>query len=175
MHRLIDVTPVSIHIGDRGPAQEPPVLPAVTVAKRDVVGVEQISKIRIKSLIPFRVGRKEKRLKKPTGVCKMPFGRADIGHGLDNKIFSLKRLAKLHRKLPHFVETATQFAALSIRGFAKYRGGSRRHKVSGISLWAIHTVLRNGKTRDFRCFEPSKNNVYSLIASNLTSRSPFSA
>ena len=66
----------------------------MSLADGVVVRVEQVFEALMKRAIGSHRRLQHKTLKEPAGMSKVPFGRADVGHGLHDKVFSLKGSTK---------------------------------------------------------------------------------
>ena len=79
-----------------------------------VVGIEQISVLRVDRRIVGQSFFEDESLKKPAGVGEMPFRRTHFGNSLDDAILRPKRFAKAFAQLSN----ATIGRAQVIRPFA---------------------------------------------------------
>jgi hypothetical protein len=79
-----------------------------------IVGIEQISVLRVDRRVVRQSFFQKEGLKKPAGVRKMPFRRTNLGYSLDYAILRLKRFAKAFAQLSN----ATIGSAQVIRPFA---------------------------------------------------------
>ena len=64
-----------------------------------VVGIEQISVLRVDRRVIRQSFFEDEGLKKPTGVREMPFRRTHLGNSLDDAILRLKGFAKAFAQL----------------------------------------------------------------------------
>lgn len=64
-----------------------------------VVGIEQISVLRVERRVIRQSFFDDEGFKKPTGVREMPFRRTHLGNSLDDAILRLKGLAKVFAQL----------------------------------------------------------------------------
>ena len=64
-----------------------------------IVGIEQISALRVDRRIVGQSFFEDESLKKPAGVCEMPFRRTHLGNSLDDAILRLKGFAKAFAQL----------------------------------------------------------------------------
>jgi hypothetical protein len=79
-----------------------------------VVGIEQISVLRVDRRIVGQSFFEDEGLKKPAGVREMPFCRTHFGNSLDDAILRLKRFAKAFAQFAN----ATIGRAQVVRRFA---------------------------------------------------------
>ena len=79
-----------------------------------VVGIEQISVLRVDRRVTRQSFFDDEGLKKPTGVREMPFCRTHLGNSLDNAILRLKSFAKAFAQLSNATISRVQV----IRPFA---------------------------------------------------------
>jgi len=84
------------HLGHRRPGQQAAVGPRVHRADTVVVRVEQIAEALVIGPIALDGATQHELLEKPAGMREVPLRRAGIGHGLDDVILILQRLAQRH-------------------------------------------------------------------------------
>ena len=80
-----------------------------------VVGIEQISVLRVDRRVIRLSFFEHEGLKKPTGVREMPFRRTHLGNGLNDAILGLKGLAKALAQLSNATISRVQV----VRSFAQ--------------------------------------------------------
>ena len=68
-----------------------------------VVGIEQISVLRVDRRVIRQSFFEDEGLKKPTGVREMPFRRTHLGNGLDDAILRPKGFAKALAQLTNAI------------------------------------------------------------------------
>ena len=71
------------------------------VAKRNVIGVEEPVKVRMKRLITIHIRRQNERLKKPRGMRKMPLHRTRVRRRLHHQVLRRKRSGKPQGRRAH--------------------------------------------------------------------------
>src|ERR1700736_6180756 len=86
-------------LAESGPEQKPTLRPRVHLTGGIVVGIEQISVLRVDRRIVGQSLFEDEGLKKPAGMREMPFRRTHFGHSLDDAILRLKRFAKAFAQL----------------------------------------------------------------------------
>src|SRR5262249_50671548 len=107
-HRAIDVVPIFKYFFHGRPGKETSLCLRMSLADGVVVGVEQVFEAFMKRPIGSHRGLQHKTLKEPAGMSKVPFGRADVGDGLHDKVFSLKGSTKPIGSLAHLTVKAKQ-------------------------------------------------------------------
>ena len=95
---LIDVPPVGIRLLDGRPGDQPTFGSAMPFSQRIVVRVKEVRVLWMKRLVIRNCRKEQEGLEKPADVGEMPFGRADIWHGLDDIIFGDQRFAQVLSK-----------------------------------------------------------------------------
>jgi hypothetical protein len=95
---LIDIPPVGIRLLDGRPGDQPSFRSAVPFSQRVVVRVKEVRILWMKRLVIRNCRKEQEGLEKPTDMGEMPFGRADIWHGLNNIIFGDQRFAQMLSK-----------------------------------------------------------------------------
>ena len=93
-HLLVHFLSILERLRHRRPRDQATTRTAVHRADGIVIGIEQISISGGQFPLFARGPLQNKRIKEPTGVRQVPFGRARIGHGLDDVVFGLQRLAE---------------------------------------------------------------------------------
>lgn len=95
---LIHVPPIGIRLLNGWPRDESSFWSAMPFSEGVVIRVKEIRILGMQRLIPRNGGKEQEGFEKPTDVGEMPFGWADIWHGLNDKIFGDQRFAQLLRK-----------------------------------------------------------------------------
>lgn len=110
------------------------------LSNRVVVRIEQIREIGVEYLVTGAKWLQYKRFEEPGRVCQMPLGRADVGHGLNDKIFGLEWLGNLAGKIPnvHEVLEELRLSAEFCRHFRAFmvtsQGGVGKLKVNQFNI-----------------------------------------
>ena len=80
----------------------------VHVAGRIIIGIEEIGVLRNFGAITRKEFFQDKRLEKPGGMSKVPFGWADVRHRLHDTIFGLEICAESCREISDFAKPREQ-------------------------------------------------------------------
>ena len=94
---VFHVPAVSLHVFQRRARQQTALGSLMAGSDRFVIGIEQEIIIGVKFPVRRIKRLEDKRLERPRRVRQMPFGRADIGHGLDTLVFRRQRRRQLKR------------------------------------------------------------------------------
>jgi hypothetical protein len=101
-----------------------------------IVGIEQISVLRVDRRVVRQSFFEDESLKKPARVRKMPFRRTHLGNGLDDAILRLKRLAKAFAQLSNPTIGSAQdirlFAWSNVRSRIKFCFARLIHFISSL-------------------------------------------
>ena len=100
---LIDIPAVGIRLLDCGPGDQPAFGPAMPFAQRIVVRVKEVRVLWMQRPVIRNCRKEQEGLEKPADVRKMPLRWADIGHRLDDIIFSGQGFAQVLRKAAHLL------------------------------------------------------------------------
>lgn len=107
-HRSIHMGAVSQHLGHRGPAQVTTLVPWRMAASTFVVAVEEICVARMEDAVGWLIPLEDQGFKKPTGVRKMPFGRADLCDRLRYMVLRCQGRTNALGPAPHVPVSLTQ-------------------------------------------------------------------
>lgn len=94
-HGRVDMTPVRMHVGQRGTRQKAALFPRLARAERFVVGVEQERIGIVERGITGDVPHQHDCLEEPRRMREMPLRRAGVGHRLHGLIFGSQRRRQL--------------------------------------------------------------------------------
>ncbi len=115
---------VGQHLIQRRPRQQPAFGPGMPLADRLVIGVEQIAEGRIEGPVAALFRLQQEGLEEPGDVGQVPFGGADVRHGLDLLVLGAEAGCEPQAFAPHRRETTTPRVPL-VR--SRRRSGERRY------------------------------------------------
>ncbi|MCY1303951.1 hypothetical protein D9M70_536830 [compost metagenome] len=90
-HVFVDVRAIGPHPGQRRSRQQTALRPRLARAEGFVIGIEQVGEGGIERAVVRCVRGEQKGLEEPGGMGQVPFGRAGIGHRLDDHVLLAER------------------------------------------------------------------------------------
>src|SRR5229473_2805635 len=94
-HPAIDVMPIIEYLFHGGSGKKAALGLRMSFARGMVVRVEEIAVLLLEGAVVGHRLLEHEGFKKPARVGQMPFGGADVGHCLDDKVFGLERRAEV--------------------------------------------------------------------------------
>ncbi len=97
----VDVGAVGQNRRLRRPRQQPAVGPGMPLAHLFVIGIEQVAEAGVEGVVARQERLGEEGFEKPGDVRQVPFGRADVRHGLHLLVFRAQRRSQFQAARPH--------------------------------------------------------------------------
>src|SRR5262252_48554 len=92
-HRIIDMTAISGDFIGARTGDQATLRSRLAWTGRYVIGIVEISEALVEGPIILGVGPEQELFKKPAGMGAMPFGRARVGHGLNDLVLRRRGLS----------------------------------------------------------------------------------
>ena len=109
--RVVDMGAIGGDLRVRRPRDQSALRTRVPRAGRDVVGIEQIGELLVEDAIARQMRQQQELLEEPGGVRAVPFGRAGVGHRLDDLVLVAERRGAPFGLAAHLAESLDPGAA----------------------------------------------------------------
>ncbi len=107
-HRRIDMGPILADFVEAGAAEHAATRPRMPLPLAVIIGIEQISPIRVERLVVRHAVAQDEGLEEPARVGEMPFGGRCIRHRLDGRVGVGQRRGEGEAQRPHRLVSLTQ-------------------------------------------------------------------